>query len=59
MKKLAQGLALLLLIDAAWVFIGLCCQRNMWLWICGYWLILTAKNAVEYIEKRKGGIQDG
>ena len=39
-------LELALLIDAAWVFYGLGRRKNMWLWICLYWVLLTLKNGV-------------
>ena len=53
MKKLSQALVSLLMLDAAWVFIGLVQGKNMFLFICGYWAILTAKNAVDWIAGRK------
>ena len=53
MKKLSQLLVLLLMLDAAWVLIGLIRQENRWAWICAYWAILTAKNAVDWIAGRK------
>ena len=46
---MAQFLIYLLMLDAAWVFAGLLRKRNMWAWICLYWLILTLKNAVDFI----------
>lgn len=45
---MTQLLIFLLMIDAAIVFVGLCRKKNMWVWICLYWLILTAKNAIDY-----------
>lgn len=45
---MTQLLIFLLMLDAAWVFYGLCRKRNMWPWICLYWAILTAKNAVDF-----------
>lgn len=45
---MTQLLIFLLMLDAAWVFYGLCCKRNMWAWICLYWALLTAKNAVDF-----------
>lgn len=55
MKKTSQALVLLLMIDAAWVAWGLCHHWDMWVWIVLYWLILTAKNAVDWI----GGARNG
>ena len=37
------------LIDAAIVAAGLLRKKNMWQWICAYWVILTLKNFVEAI----------
>lgn len=45
---MSQILILLLGIDAAIVFAGLLQQRNMWAFIVAYWLILTAKNFVDF-----------
>ena len=53
MKKLSQALVFLLMMDAAWVFFGLIRGENRWSWICAYWAILTAKNAVDWIVGRK------
>ena len=53
MRALSQFLVLLLMIDAAWVAYGLYMQRVMWKWICAYWIILTAKNLVDYIAGKK------
>lgn len=44
---IAQILIFLLMADAAWVAYGLIRKRNRWVWICIYWLILTAKNMVD------------
>lgn len=43
-------LALLLMVDAAWVADGLLHKRNMWKWIALYWVILAVKNVVGLIE---------
>lgn len=45
---ISQALIYLLMVDAGWVFIGLTRKKNMWPWICLYWAILTAKNAVDF-----------
>ncbi len=44
--KLTKVLTLLLLLDAAWVCVGLAHGWLMWPWIVAYWAILTAKNYV-------------
>ena len=44
---IAQLLIFLLMADAAFVAYGLMRKRNMWKFICLYWLILTAKNLVD------------
>lgn len=49
MKILSQFLVLLLMVDAGWVAYGLLHHWDMWPWIVIYWLILTAKNAVDWI----------
>lgn len=41
-----QALALLLLINAAWVTYGSYRRYPMWKWIVVYWAILTVKNLV-------------
>ena len=40
----SQVFVFLLFADAAWVAYGLIRKRNMWKWICLYWVLLTAKN---------------
>lgn len=52
-KKLTKILIFLLMIDAAWVFFGLCMNWVMWPFICLYWLILTAKNYVDWVSVEK------
>lgn len=52
-KKASQALVLLLMIDAAWIAWGLAQNRIMWGWIAGYWVILTIKNLVDYVDGRK------
>jgi len=44
---LTQILVFALMIDAAWVAIGLARKKNMWRWIILYWVILTLKNLVD------------
>ncbi|MBR6861199.1 MAG: hypothetical protein IKM73_07760 [Acidaminococcaceae bacterium] len=41
-------MALLFLISWG-VFAGLLQKKDMWAWICLYWLILTVKNAVDFM----------
>ena len=43
-------LALLLMMDAAWVADGLLHKKSMWKWICLYWVLLAVKNVVGLIE---------
>lgn len=50
---LAQILILMLMFDAAIVFVGQVLHWNVWALVCAYWLILTIKNGVDYINKRK------
>lgn len=45
---ISQFFVFLLLLDAAWVALGLPRKRNMWRWICLYWILLTAKNAADF-----------
>lgn len=48
-KMISQILIILLMLDAAWVAYGLARKRNMWKAIVVYWLILTAKNTVDFM----------
>ena len=41
-------LVLALAVIAAVVFVGQVRKKNMWLWICAYWLVLTVKNLWEW-----------
>ncbi len=52
MNRLAQFLIILLGVDAAWVAWGLFHNWIMWPWICLYWVILTLKNLVDYLNWR-------
>ena len=54
MKMISQILVLMLMADAAFVAQGLLRKKNMWKWICLYWIILTAKNAADFLAN--GGI---
>lgn len=42
----------LLMVDAAWVCIGLMQNRVMWAWIVLYWAILTVKNFIDWRKKK-------
>lgn len=44
---MTQFLIFMLMADAAWVAYGLIRKRNMWRWICLYWVILTIKNLLD------------
>ena len=50
MLTVSQGLVILLMLDAAWVFAGLIRQKNRWAWICLYWFILTLKNLADLLK---------
>ena len=46
---MTQFLIFLLMLDAAWVAYGLLRRRNMWQFITLYWILLTIKNAVDWL----------
>lgn len=46
---ITQILILALMLDAAYVALGLVQKKNMWKWIILYWVILTIKNAVDFV----------
>ena len=48
-RIISQILVFMLMIDACWVAVGLYRKKNMWVFIFWYWVILTAKNAVDFI----------
>lgn len=52
-KRLSALLVLALAAIALTVCAGLAAGRNMWLWIVGYWAVLTAKNVVDWIGRGK------
>lgn len=54
-KRLSALLVLVLVLAAIALTVcaGLAAGRNMWLWIVGYWAVLTAKNVVDWIGRRK------
>lgn len=49
---LSQSCILGLMLIAAVVAFGLMKRRNMWKWIIAYWVLLTAKNIIDFV----GGI---
>ena len=49
--NLSSWIVFLLLIDAAYVFYGLLNKRNMWKFICLYWMLLTMKNYIDYVNR--------
>lgn len=52
-KIITQTLITLLMVDAAIVAIILISGWTAWPWICAYWVILTLKNAVDWIPARE------
>ena len=46
---ISQILIFALMADAYIVFVGLLRKKNMWAFIVLYWLILTLKNAVDFV----------
>lgn len=49
MKAIQKTLILILAVIAAVVATGLIAGYSMWAWIVAYWIVLTAKNLVDYI----------
>ena len=52
-KRLSALLVLALAAIAMTVCAGLAAGRSMWQWIVGYWAVLTAKNIVDWIGRKK------
>lgn len=50
MMTVSQVLVLCLIGIAAWVAVGLARKKVMWKWIILYWVVLTAKNAADYLK---------
>lgn len=50
-KQISARLVIVLAGIAAIVATGLIAGYNMYPWIVGYWLVLTAKNIVDYMAK--------
>ena len=46
---ISQTLVFALMIDAYIVFVGLLRKENMWRMIVVYWVLLTLKNAVDFV----------
>lgn len=53
MKRISSYLVLALAVIAAVVATGLMLGLPMWAWIVGYWVVLTAKNIVDYVIKKE------
>lgn len=52
-KHISALLVLALAAIAMTVCAGLAAGRVMWLWIVGYWAVLTIKNIVDYMETKE------
>lgn len=52
-KKISAILVIVLAIIAATVATGLLAGYNMYAWIVSYWMVLTAKNIVDYIAQKQ------
>ncbi len=50
-KIISYVITFLLMADAAKVADGLANKENMWHWIVLYWVLLTAKNAIDLFQK--------
>lgn len=50
---MSQFFIILLMLDAAVVFVLQILRINPYLLVCGYWLILTVKNFIDLVQKRK------
>lgn len=46
---MSQIYVCILMVIAMIVAIGLSFKRNMWLWIISYWVVLTCKNAYDFV----------
>lgn len=46
---ISQLFVVALFVDAAYVAYGLLQSRNMWKFICVYWILLTCKNLTDFI----------
>lgn len=52
-KRLSALLVLALAAIALTVCAGLIAGWNMWPWVVGYWAVLTVKNIVDWIGRKK------
>lgn len=48
-RIISQILVFLLMVDAAWVAVGLYRKKNVQWFIVAYWIILTLKNMNDFI----------
>jgi len=39
----------LLMVDSAYVAYGLNKKKNMWSFICAYWILLAGKNVIDFV----------
>lgn len=49
MWTVSQILVLCLILIAGWVAVGLARKKVMWKWIVLYWVVLTLKNAADFL----------
>ena len=54
-NQIINALIIVLAMIAATVATGLIAGYTMQAFIVAYWIVLTMKNLMDYIEKRKGG----
>ena len=54
-KLLSQALIFALIVIAAVVAATIAAGKSAWILIIAYWIVLTAKNAVDLIGSGKGG----
>ena len=54
-NQIINGLIIVLAMIAATVATGLIAGYTMQAFIVAYWIFLTMKNLMDYIDKRKGG----
>lgn len=54
-NQIINALIIVLALIAATVATGLIAGYTMQAFIVAYWVVLTMKNLMDYIEKRKGG----
>ena len=48
-RNMSQLFVFLLMLDAFYVAVGLSRKKNMWPLIFLYWVLLTIKNAIDFI----------